>query len=142
MRDLGAAVGFGVDEAGGVLALAGLQRGDRVEVLVVQAERVADVGELVVSWCGRTAAARELRSSASALGVGEVGEVLGDDQQRAGDVPGAARPFVQPRPGGRGQQRLPGLVDGDERAAGPRPAPARRGAATWRGAAALRRRGR
>ena len=35
---LGAAVGFGVDEAAGVLALAGLQGGDGGQVLVVQAE--------------------------------------------------------------------------------------------------------
>ena len=79
-----------------------------------------DVGELVEAGAEEQPQ-HAVAQQRLALRVGEVGQVLGDDQQRAREVPGAARPFVEPRAGGRGQQRLPGLVDRDERAARPRP---------------------
>src|SRR3954465_736388 len=84
----------------------------------MESERFAYLGELVVGGVEEESQDGVAQERA-ALCVGEVGEVLRDDEQRAGDVARPPGPLVQPCAGGRGHQRLPRLVDRDEGAARP-----------------------
>ena len=85
----------------------------------MKAQGVAHFDELVVGGVEEQPQDGVAKQRAT-LRVGEVGEVLCDHEQRAGDVAGPPRPLVQPRARGRRHQRLPRLINRDERAPRPR----------------------